>query len=148
MANNRECICCGRKYYYCNTCSSSSKNTGISMVYDTVECQELTNAISGYSMKIWDKDKIADVLKKYNITDYTKYKESIQKQLNELFPVNEKKETKIVKETKEKEAKEVKETKNERNENGTAEDKPRKKRKSRSKKVVLSDETVEHSESN
>ena len=144
MANNRECICCGKKYYYCNTCSSSSKNTGISMVYDTVECQELTNAISGYTMKIWDKDKIADVLKKYNITDYMKYKESIQKQLNELFPINVKNEPSAVKKVK---TEEIKETKNERNENGTAEDKPRKKRKSRSKKVVLSDETVEHSES-
>lgn len=145
MANNRECICCGKKYYYCNTCSSSSKNTGISMLYDTVECQEIMTALSGYSMNLFGKDKIAEVLKKYGITDYTKYKESIQKQLNELFPVNIKKETNTVKKVK---VEEVKETKNERNENGTAEEKPRKKRKSRNKKVVLSDETVEHSESN
>lgn len=135
MANNRTCICCGKSFYYCTSCNGSSRNTGISMNYDTHECAELVNAISGYSMKLWNKSKIKEVLDKYNVTDYSKYKQSIQDKLNELFPVNE---VKVIKESKEV----ISEVTQEQNENEIPKEvKPQRKRKSRKKKVVLSDET-------
>lgn len=138
MANNRKCICCGKSFYYCTSCNASSRNTGISMNYDTHECAELVNAISGYSMKMWDKSKIKEVLNKYNVTDYLKYKQSIQDKLNELFPVKEENETVVFSTVKEI----TQEAPQKQDENDIPEEaKPRRKRKSRKKKVALSDET-------
>lgn len=150
--NIRVCICCGKKFYYCNRCGKSDKNTGVSTAYDTYECKELVNALSGYSMNMWGKEKIQDILNVYNITDYTKYKQSVQDKLNELFPMNK---TEVpmnlpievkekVKETKEVE---VKEDTTEQKENEPKEVKPQRKRKSRKKKVVLSDETEQRDQS-
>ena len=118
------------------------------MTYDTNECKELTNAISGYRMKMWGKDKIQEVLMKYNITNYMKYKESIHNLLNELFPISVTSNKPI-----EKPITQVITMQDEQNENDTttedvlSENKPRRKRKSRKKKVDLSNETVDHSES-
>lgn len=154
MANNRTCICCGKSFYYCTSCNASSRNTGISMNYDTHECAELVNAISGYSMKMWDKSKIKEVLNKYNVTDYSKYKQSIQDKLNELFPKYERgiraklnfyeevpaETIDISIETKE--TQDTNEATTEQKENEIPEEvKPQRKRKSRKKKIVLSDET-------
>lgn len=131
---NRICICCGKSFYFCNKCDASSKNTGISMVFDTQECKELSNVISGYLM---NKNTVADiktVLEKYNVTDYSKYKQSVKDILNELFP------KKVIQEIKE--TQDTNEATNEQNENDIPKEvKPQRKRKSRKKKVVLSDET-------
>ena len=113
------------------------------MTYDTNECKELTNAISGYRMKMWGKDKIQEVLTKYNITDYMKYKENIRNFLNELFPIGTTSNKAI-----EEFIPQMIDIQDEQNENDTTtENKPRRKRKSRKKKVDLSNETVNHSES-
>lgn len=143
---NRICICCGKSFYFCNKCNASSKNTGISMVFDTQECKELSNVISGYLM---NKNTVADiktVLEKYNVTDYNKYKQSVRDILNELFPKSKIKEVKEVKEIKE--TQDINEATNEQNENDIPKEvKPQRKRKSRKKKVVLSDETEKRDQS-
>lgn len=144
--NIRVCICCGKKFYYCNRCGKGDKNTGISTAYDTYECKELVNALSGYSMNMWGKEKIQDILNVYNITDYTKYKQSIQDKLNELFsakepeikysPIEVKEEPQEVNEIQD-----INESTTEQNENETTKEvRPQRKRKSRRKKVVLSNE--------
>ena len=159
--NNRVCICCEKGFYFCPKCGSSGKNTGININYDTEECKELVNAISGYNMQMWGKDKIKTVLNKYDITDYTKYKQSIQDKLNELFPKYERgiraklnfyeevpaETIDISIETKE--TQDTNEATTEQKENEIPEEvKPQRKRKSRKKKVVLSDETEKREQSN
>jgi hypothetical protein len=55
--------------------------------YDTESCNELFNIISAYNMKVVGKDEVLAVVKKYNITDFAKYKPSIKKVLTELCSV-------------------------------------------------------------
>lgn len=140
--NNRVCICCEKSFYFCPKCDKG-KNTGVSINFDTEECKELVNAISGYNMKILSKEAVKAVLDKHNITDYTKYKQSIQARLNELFPVN------TVEVPMNPPTKDLNETQaiTEQNENESKEVKPQRKRKSRKKKVVLSDETEQRDQS-
>ena len=159
MTTNRQCICCGKEYYFCPVCNSSKRNTGYSMNYDSEECKEVMMHLNGYTMKMCTRERLKEILDTYNITDFSKYKDSIRKQLEEIFPKTDKKEEAIMvsnatlpveeikTEVKEIVTEEVTNATNEVKENDTAEVKPRKKRKSRNKKVVLSDETVDHSES-
>lgn len=145
--NIRQCICCGNIFYYCNRCGGSERNTGVSVYCDTLECQAVSNIISSYSMGSCGKDKVKEILDKYNITDYTKYKQSIQDKLNELFPAKEPEIKYSPIEVKEEpqevnEIQDINESTTEQNENETPKEvKPQRKRKSRKKKVVLSDET-------
>ena len=151
--NIRQCICCGNIFYYCNRCGGSERNTGVSMYCDTLECQAVSNIISSYSMGSCGKDKVKEILDKYGITDYTKYKQSIQDKLNELFPKYERgirvklnfyeevpAET-IDTSIETKETQDTNEATTEQKENEIPEEvKPQRKRKSRKKKIVLSNE--------
>lgn len=157
MTNNRKCICCGKEYYFCNHCNSKGENTGISSDYDTDECKELSNAISGYTMKIWGKDNVKKVLDKYHITDYSKYKESVTSILNDLFSNNgfkslyneEVKDVEVTDDTDKEVSEELSDdTEATDDENDIPiENKSKRKQKSREKKMVLENET-EYRQSN
>lgn len=84
MAYERQCICCGKTYQYCPHCGSFSNHPKWMFNYDTESCNELFNIISAYNMKVVGKDEVLTVVKKYNITDFAKYKPSIKKVLAEL----------------------------------------------------------------
>lgn len=86
VTNNRICLCCGNKFSFCPNCGK--RNTGYNVNFDSKECAELFNAVSGYNMKVSTKEKIKDVLDKYGVLDYSKYKESISSLLFNLFPIN------------------------------------------------------------
>ena len=85
MAKQRTCPCCGKVYEYCPTCGKDTNKPWLA-VTDSLECRELLNIISAYNMNLVSKDKVKDVLDKYNINDFSKYKKSISDKLNELFP--------------------------------------------------------------
>ena len=82
--NNRTCLCCGKKYKFCPKCNR--ENNGYNTNFDTKECAELFNAVSGYNMKISNVNAINKVLNIYNISDFSKYVDSISSVLYELFP--------------------------------------------------------------
>lgn len=93
MSKFRKCLCCEREYKYCGNCGQDASKPKWMTSYDTEACKDLFNAISGYNMGIVPKERVNEVLDKYGITDFSRYKESIRNKLNELFP---KKETKKV----------------------------------------------------
>lgn len=85
MANNRQCLCCGTRYEFCTSCSEHKGKPSWMFDYDTEECKDLFNAISGYNMGIFKESKVKAVLRKYNITDYSKYTESVQEVLKNIM---------------------------------------------------------------
>ena len=80
MANTRKCLCCQRTYEYCPSCGNSSQPWKFN--FDTEDCKEIFNVVSGYNMGIIGIDKIEEVVKKFNITDFSKYKEDVRDLLN------------------------------------------------------------------
>lgn len=84
MAYERQCICCGKTYQYCPHCGSFSNHPKWMFNYDQESCMELFNVVSAYNMKVVGKEDVVAVVKKYNITDFSKYKDSIKKLLTEL----------------------------------------------------------------
>lgn len=88
MANDlRTCKVCGNQYKYCPTCAKYAKLPNWMWKCDTEECNDLFDAISAYKMGIAGKEEIKLVIDIYGITDYSKFTESIQKTLKELFPI-------------------------------------------------------------
>ena len=86
MNKNRICLCCGTAYRYCPTCGQDARKPKWMLNFDEEACKELFNVISGFNMGIKSKDQVEAVLDQYQITDFSKYSEGIQKVLNDLFP--------------------------------------------------------------
>ena len=80
----RKCLCCGKLYEYCNHCGKDMepwKN-----LYDSLECKEVMNAVSAYNAGLADAAQVKAVLDKYNVTDHSKYKDSINAVLKAIYP--------------------------------------------------------------
>lgn len=86
MAYKRNCYTCGSEYEYCIKCGEFAAQPKWRQMWDTEECKDLWNAISGYNMGIIGVDGIKEVISKYGITDYKKYNKNIEEKLNEIFP--------------------------------------------------------------
>jgi len=84
MAYERQCICCGKTYQYCPHCGSFSNRPKWMFNYDEESCMEIFNVVSAYNMGVVDANKVRSVVKKYNVTDFSRYKDSIKKLLTEL----------------------------------------------------------------
>lgn len=69
----RICMCCGKEYEYCPSCSKY-KGTAMSAGFDCDVCKEIFNAVSGYNIGVLTLDDVKVVLDKYNIADVSVYK--------------------------------------------------------------------------
>lgn len=85
MAKERICITCGKSYKYCPNCREFSTYPLWMTEYDTEECKEIFNIVSAYNMNLVKADDVKAVVKKYNITDFKKFKKSIADKLNEIY---------------------------------------------------------------
>lgn len=88
MADNRTCLCCGTKYEYCTRCSKHSSEPKWKFLFDSEECKEVFNAVSGYNMGVQTEQNVLDVIGKYNITDNSKFKKSIADVLSKVNESN------------------------------------------------------------
>lgn len=87
MANDKRiCKACGNEYQYCPTCAKYANLPKWMWKCDTDECNDIFDSISGYKMGTKNIDEVISVIKKYNIKDYSKFTDSIQKTLNEIYP--------------------------------------------------------------
>lgn len=89
MAKIRICLSCGNKYDHCNHCGDGQSKPSWFNLYDSEECKDLYNVVSGYNMGIKQKYEVKAILDKYNIVDFSKYTDGIKNVLNELFPTEE-----------------------------------------------------------
>lgn len=85
MSKTRTCIACQNSYQYCPHCGDYARYPKWMNEFDTEACKELFNVISGYNMGIFKKDDVKKIVDKYEIKDFSAYKESIANKLNELF---------------------------------------------------------------
>lgn len=84
MASKRICYSCGSEYEYCTRCSAYADQPKWRWMWDTEECKEIYNAVSGYKMGIKSADDVKLIVDNYNVTDFSKYVSTIQDCLNEL----------------------------------------------------------------
>lgn len=80
----RICKCCGKVYEYCPHCGKNRDELWRNIT-DTEECREVLNIVSAYNIGRANKDQVINILDKYKVKDYSKYKESISKVLKNIF---------------------------------------------------------------
>lgn len=87
MAKKKFCLSCGREYEFCPNCQNKTETMGWKKEFDEESCKEIFNAVSGYGMKLFTAKDVVGILKKYNITDTSKYKEEIKAVLDEALEI-------------------------------------------------------------
>lgn len=92
MAKNRTCLCCGKEYQYCPNCQNAKDYPVWKAEFDEMGCKEIFNIVSAYNMKIATAEDVKAVIKKYDITDFNKYKKSIKDKLIEVSKIPSEKE--------------------------------------------------------
>jgi len=84
MAKKRVCLACGKTYKYCNNCPEFSSRPTWMTEFDCEECKEIFNAVSAYNMELMSANEVKAIIKKYNVTDFSKFKKSIADKLKEV----------------------------------------------------------------
>ena len=83
MANNRICLTCGKAYEYCGSCPSSLNLPVWKNLFDTDNCKTVFETVSDYAQKVITKDVAKKKL--FNCDTSIKYKENIQKYLDDII---------------------------------------------------------------
>lgn len=78
----RECIVCGAKYYYCQSCNGNDETWKI--LYDTKNCQHIYDAMSGHLVGTRSDKECADELAKCDFTNI-KLQPTMQKAYDEIM---------------------------------------------------------------
>lgn len=85
MSFKRVCHTCGKEYDYCPRCGRFASLPRWMFNWDTQECKDVFQALTDYNMGLSTKKDLKAVLDSYGVEDYSKYSESIQKQLTKIF---------------------------------------------------------------
>ena len=86
---DRICYSCGTKYEYCPSCASDYLKPKWMFCFCCEECKDVFGILSDYNTaesKV-TKDEVKEVLKKYNIKNFDRYNDDIQRQLKEIVNV-------------------------------------------------------------
>lgn len=84
--NNRTCICCGKEYYFCNTCADQIKEPRWRTIYCSDNCRKIFMTITDYNYKEITKEQAIGNL---NACDLNRnYKPSIANAIKILVDSN------------------------------------------------------------
>lgn len=84
--NNRTCICCGKEYYFCNTCADQIKEPRWKTIYCSDNCRKIFMTITDYNYKEITKEQAIKNLNACNLNG--KYKTSIANAIKILVGSN------------------------------------------------------------
>ena len=90
--NNRKCVCCGKEYYFCPSCSSSAKEPSWKTIYCSNNCRKVFMTVTDFNYKEITKEQAVENLKKCDL-NYP-FKASIKLAVNALVNQDQKKEEK------------------------------------------------------
>lgn len=85
MANNRQCMCCDKKYYYCPSCGSDRLKPTWYATFCSETCKELWHILSRYSMGFITKEDAANAIGAFDIKDFTVYRQRVQNGIEEVM---------------------------------------------------------------
>ena len=78
----RTCVVCGATYVYCPNCKKGDPAETWRFMYDSEECRDIFKICSRFAFGHINAEEAQKKLEKFNITDRTKYAESIRQNLN------------------------------------------------------------------
>lgn len=84
MSNNRQCMCCDNKYYYCPSCGKDRLKPTWYATFCSETCKELWHTSSRYSMGFITKEEAANIINALEIKDATVYRKRVQNAIAEI----------------------------------------------------------------
>ena len=84
--NNRTCVCCGKEYYFCNTCADQNKEPRWKAIYCSDNCRKIFTTITDYNYKEMTKEQAIENLNACDLNG--NYKTSIANAIKTLVDTN------------------------------------------------------------
>lgn len=82
---DRQCLCCGKKYSYCPTCSvDKSKPTWMTEFCNEV-CKELFTTATKYNLQKLTKSEAKEIIQSLELKEKSAYVECVQKDLENIL---------------------------------------------------------------
>ena len=82
--NNKECICCGTKYSYCNTCSADRDKPTWMRNYCSDNCRKLFNTASDYFAKAITKEDAKKIIDSADLSKMSSFNKGVIQMINEV----------------------------------------------------------------
>ena len=83
--NNKTCICCGKKYTYCPSCSEFDKYPKWMNIYHDENCREIFMVTSDFIAGDIVKDEAKARLDKCDLSKMSTFHATIQKAINDIY---------------------------------------------------------------
>ena len=83
MANERQCICCGKTYQYCRVCPSYSNLEPWHSIFDNADCMQIFHICTNYVDGKFSADEAKIRLEKLKMP--SKLTNNIQKNIDEIY---------------------------------------------------------------
>lgn len=92
--NNRKCINCGKVYTYCEGCAEFAHMPNWMSGFHDENCKNIFMTCCDFNGGIMDKNTARTILSTCDLTNKANFQDSVQKNLEIIFSVDEKKEEK------------------------------------------------------
>lgn len=86
---NRTCYCCGKKYYYCPSCSGERKDPRIYTMWDSELCMEVFNLLTNESLKKITTLECKKRLIELGVNENTVLKDSVRRHVDRVMSYKE-----------------------------------------------------------
>ena len=85
--NNRECIVCGEKYYYCSgSCSDSARKPSWYAIFHDQNCHDIYDAVANI-LPTQGKDAAKEALDKCDLSNKENFNHNIRRLINEVYDI-------------------------------------------------------------
>ena len=86
--NNRECICCGKTYRYCNTCADQVTEPTWKAIYCSKNCKDIFMTTTNYLAGDITKDEARKNYEQCDLSDRQNFKKRIIEVIDEIVKLN------------------------------------------------------------
>ena len=90
MAKYRTCLLCETSYKYCSGCSQDKKQPGWMAQFHEENCKNIFQICTNFNMKFLTKKEAQEALLKCDLSNKLKFKDYVQKDLENIFAEDEK----------------------------------------------------------
>lgn len=86
---NRECYLCGQDYQYCSTCSQDKMKPAWMSEFHSENCKNIFDICTRFNMNLMSKVEAQDTLNSCDLSNKANFKSYVQRDLENIFKVDE-----------------------------------------------------------
>lgn len=87
--NNKTCIVCNTRYTFCTHCSDFDYEPRWKALFHDENCKKIFSLLTEYNAGNIDKETAVNSMKELDLSDFSKFKEKLQNEINDLLTIEE-----------------------------------------------------------